>query len=63
MNIDNLKFAIATVTSMICEGIALAKKASVIVEECKDIDLAEGSAIVVDIVTVEAPKIIDAIKG
>lgn len=61
--IENLKSAVHSVCSIIVEGIAVAKKASVIVAEVKDCDVSESVALVVAIATTEAPRVLAAIKG
>ena len=63
VGIENLKSAIHGVCSIIVEGIAIAKKAGTIVAEVKDIDIAEGVSLVVEVATTEAPRILSAIKG
>lgn len=63
IGIDNLKSGISSAVGIIVEGILLAKKASAIVAEARDIDLAEGSALLIQVVTEEAPKIVAAIKA
>jgi hypothetical protein len=63
LGIENLKAGIATTIMLICEGIKLAKKASVIIAESKDLQLDEGLMLIIDAATVQAPKIMEALKA
>jgi hypothetical protein len=63
LGIENLKEGIHTTVMLICEGIKLAKKASVIVAEAKEIDLSEAMILIVDAATTQAPKIMEALKA
>lgn len=63
IGIETLRDGIHTVVMLICEGIKLAKKAPLIVKESKDIDLTEAVALIVDVATTQAPKIMEALKA
>jgi hypothetical protein len=63
IGIDNLKAGIHSAVGIVCDGIKLAKKASVIVQESKDLDISEGVALIVLVATEEAPRIMEALKG
>jgi hypothetical protein len=62
VGIENLKSCVHGVCSIIVEGIAIARKASAVIGEVKDLDIAEGVALVVEIATTEAPRVIGALK-
>lgn len=63
IGIDNLKAGIHSAVGLVCDGIKLAKKANVIIQEAKDVDLQEGVALIVLIATEEAPRIMEALKA
>lgn len=63
IGIDNLKAGIHSAVGILVEGILLAKKAKVIIEEAKDIQIEEGVSLVVAIATEEAPRIMAALKA
>lgn len=63
IGIDNLKAGIHSAVGIVVEGILLAKKASVIVQESKDLNIEEGVSLVVQVATEEAPRIMAALKA
>jgi hypothetical protein len=63
IGIDNLKAGIHSLVGIVVEGILLAKKAPVVIAEARDVDVAEGVALVVQVATEEAPRIMAALKA
>lgn len=61
--IDSLKSVIHSVCNVVIEVVAIAKTAGEAVLDAKDISLTEGTAIIIEVATVEAPRILGAIKG
>lgn len=62
IGIDNLKSGIHSAVGIVCDGIKLAKKAGAIMAEARDIDVTEGVALIVQVATEEAPRIMAALK-
>lgn len=62
IGIENLKSGIHAAVGIVCDGIKLAKKAGVIIAEARDIDMTEGVALVVQVATEEAPRVMAALK-
>jgi hypothetical protein len=63
IGIDNLKAGIHSAVGILVEGILLAKKANVVIAEARDCDVAEGVALVVQVATEEAPRVMAALKA
>jgi hypothetical protein len=63
VGIDTLKAGIHSLVGIAIEGILLAKKAPAIVAEAKDIDASEGVALVIQVATEEAPRVMAALKS
>lgn len=61
--IDNLKLALNTATTIIVEGVKVVKALPAIKEESAELSAEEIVALVVDIATVEIPKIVAAFKA
>jgi hypothetical protein len=63
VGIDTLKAGIALFADIVVAGIRLVKMAPAIVTEVRDIQVDEGIMVVVDVATVQAPKVIEALKS
>jgi hypothetical protein len=63
VGIETLKASIHSLVGIIVEGIFLAKKAPVVIAEARDCDVAEGVALVVQVATEEAPRVMAALKA
>lgn len=63
IGINTLRAGIALFVHIVVSGIELVKMAPAIVAECKDLEISEGITVVVDVATVQAPKVIAALKS
>ena len=63
VGIDNLRAGLSIFADLIVLGIQLVKKAPSIVADVRDLDVTEGITVVVDVATIQAPKVIEALKA